>query len=459
MSRILKGTIGTFAALTLVVGVVGCNPCEDSEGLVICGDFGTLAFSVQPPGWGAELRWPPVATERNTLIASTDAEVFEVSENGVITSLNFDLGRASAPSLARDGTLYVVFGSQAMALDPELAGSARDWTQFMQHDSATTPPAIGDGEVHVAMSSEDRQERSLTTLDIITGEVRSRRAGVSPPAVDEDGELRYLEGPEDCGARFGALVAEDPEGRERWRYQEQSGIRDFAPGPDGETYIVTGDNELRRISMSGGVDWSFKPDCEDCNVAAAPTVTEERVYFPVWVGWSTNPGCDEPEPEDVDTLDPLYALTRDGEELWVYDGFDTVTGDPGGHMAMLGIFGLASVPVARHHPAGRPTVAEDGTLYVATDGAIVALDEDGNQLGYAMFEPSAGEIRQGDGGLMTTSTFNNTGVSRAPVLGPDGSLYMWDGEQIRAFETDEPAKPIPWSAPFGGYRNAGRVGG
>ncbi|MBN2360304.1 MAG: PQQ-like beta-propeller repeat protein [Deltaproteobacteria bacterium] len=462
MKRRLLMALTCSLVLAATLAPAACNPCRDDGDVAICGDFGELGWVEAL--WGDQrLQWPAVATERATVLVVEGDRLSEIGHQGGRIELETLAGTASAPSLADDGRIFVSASDSNGQVSVNGASDVGlvTWSQPIGGDSVTTPPAIGGDELHVAVTADGRTGRQLTTLRASDGTVVRTRDDASPAAVAADGCLQYLVGAEDCGATFQTLVTEERDRTERWRYSDASGIRDFAPGPDGEVYVVTGDRSLVRVSAQGEVEWTFQPDCKSCNVAAAPTVTAEAVYFPVWQGWAQNGGCDDPEPQfpSEETLDPLYALRRDGTLLWKYDGFDTLGAPYDSNSAMLGPLALSMQTAVRHHPSGRPTVAEDGTLYVATDGAVVALDRDGQQLGWAMYNSTAGEVRSGDGGLMTFSSVINTGLAPAPVLGPDGSLYVWDGASIRAFRTGKPAAKIPWGAPFGGYRNAGRVGG
>ncbi|MFH1811802.1 MAG: hypothetical protein ABIJ09_23890 [Pseudomonadota bacterium] len=462
MNRRLRWGLAFGSVLLTSAFSAGCNPCEDLGDVYICGTFGNLSFATEL-GWGGpSVQWPPVATDSSSVLLSNGQELTEVDPQGLTTPAQFFDGTVSAPSLDSDGRVYLV---QAGWADTQVVASgphgpdASVWTQPVGGDISTTPPTIGNGQIHVALTSPDRSAWSLLSLDADSGEVTTERDDTSPTAVAADGSLRYLVEAQDCGASYNGLVAEDPDGSIRWRHDEPMGIRDFAPGPDGETYLVTGDRVLRRVGSDGSAEWSFAPDCADCNVAAAPTVTDDALYFPVWQGFAQNGGCNEETPPmGQDSLDPLYALRRDGSLMWVYDGFETManrhnSGDPTGGLLMLSMNSKV-----RHHPAGRPTIADDGTLFVACDGAVVALSPEGKELGYAMYQPSAGENRTSNG-LLLSSTFNNAVFTPAPMLAPSGSLYVWDGMMLRGFDVGKPAARIPWNAPFGGYRNAGRVGG
>jgi hypothetical protein len=159
-----------------------------------------------------------------------------------------------------------------------------------------------------------------------------------------------------------------------------------------------------------------------------------------------NNNC-EPNDSTVDTFseawDPLYALTRDGHLKWVYDGFQTRGTDDE----------WMSGSTIHHHPAGRPTVGEDGTLFVATDGAVVSVSPEGKATGVALYDQNAGEVDGNWGG----GWLNNAGVARPPVLDKDGTLYVFDGQEVRAFASGVPAANTPWVAPFGGVTNNGRL--
>lgn len=451
-----------------LLGANGCaGECTDDGVTAICGDLGTLRFSVD---WLWGVRWPAVAADESSLLVSSFDGLNRVDSNGNTTVVqSFDnseavdpwaaQGNASAPSMDEQGNTFVVVPNGEVRSFAD-AGATRRWAQGVDAGTAAAPPAVGQGVVHVPYLSADRTGRELVSLDAVTGAAVATRPGASAPVVLDDNGLVYMTDTQDCGASYEAVVVEDASGSVRFRHDEPSGVRDFAPGPDGEFYVVTGDRQLRRLSANGTPEWSFTPDCTECTVAGAPTVTVDAIYFPVWEGEPPNTGCDDVDPtsaqQPIEASDPLYALTRDGVEMWSYDGFTTLAQRYADGSSSGGLLGLALTQHVQHHPAGRPVIAADGTLFVPADGAIVALDPNGKELGYALFDPARGEVGvNGD----PNNTWISGGSENAPVLGEDGRLYHFDGMRVRAFDTDKPAAKVPWTAPFGGSRNSSRLGG
>ena len=458
----LGGTAGSTA---------GCasDPCDDNGDSAICGVLGTRAFSTVPDPEVGRVRWPAVATAQSSILIAGEFGLAEVDQRGDIEPLqDFEAldtddfwtvqpTGISPPSLDSDGTAFVV---RTGAIVDALAesGTSLRWSETVTGEAPAGPPALGDGVVHVAMRTEEGAGRALLSLDAITGIPVATREGATQPVLIGE-ELAYLNGPRDCGTSYDEVVVEDGSGNTRFRFSGRSGVRDFAPGPEGELYVVTDERTLVRLNERGQVVWTFEPNCPECTVAAAPTVTDDAVYFPVWEGTPPNTGCEDPDPNfvegDQEFVDPLYALRRDGSLMWSYDGFYTLARSSH-DLVMSGMLGLVMTERVQHHPAGRPIVADDGTLFVPTDGAVVTLDADGNELGFALFDPSIGEGKSGMG-VFESNTGTTGGNAPPPVLADDGTLYTWDGMTLRGFATGKTPAQIPWSAPFGGQQNAGRV--
>lgn len=444
------------------LGLAGCQEnetCRDVQGVHVCGEFGDLAYNIDLTSTPVE--WPPVAMQDGQLIVARGKELLRIGKDGKLQSLGTAAQELTVPSQDGQGNLVLVGGDFANTEVASLKGSGvqdRQWTAKVSGAPVGTPASIGNGRIYVATGDAGSQA-TLNVIDSSSGKVVSQRQGASPAAVLKDGSIRYLQDPQGAtnllgdqfGAtqRFGKLVAEDASGKVLWTRSFATGAVDFAPGPKGETYVVTADDhKLMRIADGGEIEWSFQPDCQDCTVASAPTVTRDVVYFPVWE-------------KRVEPIDPLYAIdAATGAKRWVYDGFSTKNSNFS-PSKFLAPGSTASTPVdtfkTQHHPAGRPVVASDGTLYVSTDGAVTALDQNGQVLGIALYDASVGEVSLSTGFMAQPATWINPGVRPSPVLGPDGTLYVWDGATIRAFRAGKTATQDAWIAPFGGPRNDGRI--
>mgnify|MGYP002632128263 CR=1 FL=1 len=459
-----KTTLITTLAAALAVPALllaGCGTegaCERSHGIVVCGDFGEPTFATRLGVGADQISWPPVAIQPDGIVLSRGDQLIRLDANGQVTVVDQANGQLDVPSGTASGALYVSAGSgtgaSLRALQRDGNTSELLWTSNLSGQPAGTPPTMGDKDLYVATVAGNGGwslgTPSLHQVDRGSGKVMRTIEGASPAAVMPDGSIRYLRDASGGGedVTYGELVAEAADGTVLWSWAYGAGIVDYAPGVGNETYVVTADQKLVQVSDGGVTAWDFTPPCTDCNVAAAPTVTEDVVYFPVW----------EDAPEYA--VDPLYAVGHDGDVRWVYDGFTTKTsrfsGDP-----VLGTFTGSQIYVesVQHHPSGRPVVAQDGTLFVATDGAVVALDSAGVETGRAVWDEGAGEVTAHSTGPFSGSgSWLNPGVTPSPVLAPNGTLYTWDGDAVRAFKTGRAASTTAWIAPFGGPGNDGRVG-
>lgn len=454
-----------LAALgTAALAVAGCDNtassvCRNEAGVRLCGEIGAQIYAIDMAS--TPIEWPPVAVQDGSLVVARGDQLLKISKTGTVTAIGSAGQDLAVPSADESGNLFVVgggsAGSQVRALNGQSLQGAK-WQQNLSGAPVGTPPSVGQDSVYAATTDWSNQS-TLFALDRANGTVRFTRKGASPAAVLPDGSIRYLSGPAgfepvfnaDAAqtTRFKNLVAEDAKGNVLWSLPASQGYLDFAPGPKGETYAVTGgDHLLQRVSADGKVQWTFQPDCADCTVAAAPTVTRDTVYFPVWE-------------KRVQPIDPLYAIDAEtGAKKWVYNGFGTTKTDYStGKLLAPG--GSAGTPTDKftttHHPAGRPVVAQDGTLFVATDGALSVLDKNGQVTGLAIYDSSAGEVSLATGFMSQPATWINPGVRPSPVLSPDGTLFVWDGAQLRAFKAGKPAIDSAWVAPFGSTRNDGRI--
>jgi len=438
-----------LAGASLLAGCGTDSTCHREGGVMLCGDFGKPIYTADLGS--ANIEWPPLAIENGSIIVARGQQLVSISSKGAVATLSDLKQPLTVPSKGEDGSVYVVGGgagnSTVLAYDASGVQATPRWQKTVDGTPAGTPPSIGDGVVYAATL-----DRGLFVLDAKDGSLVRHRDGASPAAVLPDGSIRYLSQPMSASTVAGApvyrtLVAEDATGKKLWSYDDNDGVVDYAPGPSGETYVVTAQSHvLRRVEASGKVAWSFTPPCADCTVAAAPTVTGDVAYFPVW------------ETRKEEPIDPLYAVALDsGKMRWTYDGFATNKTEFAPHKLMSPGSKPVDTTSTQHHPAGRPVVAQDGTLFVATDGAVAALDRHGQLLGLAMYDASVGEVTVSDNFMARSMTWINPGVHPSPVLGPDGTLYVWDGTKVSAFRTGKPAERASWIAPFGGPSNAGRL--
>ncbi len=438
------------SAACLLVAGCGTNSdvCKTSGGISVCGEFGRSSYAVDLGGQAVQ--WPPVAVQTGRIVLARGSELIEVRTDGTVSRIADTKQQLSTPSTDESGALYatgsVGQGGNVLSYN----GSTQRWSAPVTGVPAGTPPTLSATTVYAATSSFTGLN-TLWLLERATGVVVGQRADASPAAVLADGSIRYLHtvvgsaGTLGSGAPvYSEIVAEGADGKQLWAYPIAAGIVDFAPGPAGETYAVgAGNHQLVRVSEKGVSEWAFTPPCTDCNVAAAPTVANGQVYFPVWENAVSHP------------VDPLYALdAKTGKLAWTFDGFDTK------NTSYSPFSSSGSVTDStRHHPTGRPVVAADGTLYVSNDGAVAAIDKNGQLLGLALYDASAGEVSWNNSFASPMQTWINPGVRPSPVLAPDGTLYVWDGVTIRAFATSHAAISQAWIAPFGGPSNAGRIPG
>jgi hypothetical protein len=454
---LLRLTFTLFVLLALVLPLAACggdDVCTEHGAVTVCGDFGEPLYVAQ---LGGATQWPPVAVEAGRLLVSRGTTLVEIDAKGAVHTLQQVGETLTAPSTDGQGTIFGVSSGANGATVRSWTGletATPGWTRSLPGTALGSPPSVSDGQVHAAVR-EGNGHGTLYTIGRQDGAILRVREGSSQAAVVPDGTLRYLTTPNGTDGFAGApiyasLVAEHPDGSVAWTVAEPQGIVDFAPGPNGDTFYVTGGvHVLKRVTGLGQVAWSFNPPCANCTVAAAPTVSEDVVYFPVW------------EERQQEFIDPLFALNiADGSQRWVYDGFSSQS-NSFSPSKLLNPFGFTQTPVSttnvKHHPAGRPVMAQDGTLYVSTDGSVAALDKNGYMIGLAMYDATAGEVmleaHMGD----AATSWINPGIRPSPVLGPDGTLYVWDGVAVHAFATGRKAETSAWIAPFGGPDNAGRV--
>lgn len=451
----------SLAAAAMLLTACGTTKgdCTEHNGVIVCGDFGEAIFEARVTHLPGDVSWPPVAIGNKGIVLTRGTDLVQVDRSGAIVRLaRFD-NEVTATSMGPNGLIFVAGrdGTKGVvkAFEDGPSQGTVHWSKALPAPSMGVPPSVGAGRIYVATGSMGASP-ALHEIETASGKLIRTRPGASPVAVMLDGTLRYVESvgqgraARSGGPVFSRLTAETATGEAMWSTEVPAGIIDFAPGPDSETYLVTGNRQLVRVSASGNVQWTFTPDCQGCDVAAAPTVTRDAIYFPVWEA----PPAMAMGP-DGQPIDPLYTLSREGKLLWVYDGFELKNSE---FASNVGLFGMADLETetVKHHPSGRPVVTSTGASYVSTDGAVVSLDPNGREIGRALWDVHAGEVTE-DLGSGTSFTWINPGVTPSPVLATDGTLYVWDGSTVRGFATGHKVAESAWIAPFGGPDNAGRI--
>ncbi|MGH8581371.1 MAG: PQQ-binding-like beta-propeller repeat protein [Gammaproteobacteria bacterium] len=212
----------------------------------------------------------------------------------------------------------------------------------------------------------------------------------------------------------GRLLAFDTAGRQLWVHRGQKASAAFSHiniAPSGLTYAVENLRWLHAFSRSGDGLWSRELTILLSDLRVGPA---NRVY--------------------VVTGGKVVAYNEMGESLWAYrsragafsrigigpDGSLYATGLPG-TLAALGANGYLHWEVA--YPGTPPcansgiTFGPDGTLYIACRGEVSAYTRDGTRKWHYRLAPPAGEVPQ------------------APVLGPDGTLYL-GADGLRALSAE-----------------------
>jgi len=188
--------------------------------------------------------------------------------------------------------------------------------RFKTDGQVVSSPAIAaDGTVYVG--SEDNYFYAINRDGSLKWRYKTGGIIRSSPAIASDGTV-YV------GSFDGKLYAFNSDGTIKWSYQTGDGIESSpAIGTDGTIYVGSSDAYLYAINANGSLQWRyFIGDA----VGSSPAIGEDgTIYVGCWVR-------------------DLFALSPSGNLLWIYP---TYTG---------GVF-------------SSPTIAANGTIYIANDGA------------------------------------------------------------------------------------------
>jgi hypothetical protein len=446
---------GTWAALVGVSmahwSATGCEPACRLDGEVeLCGSLvgllGEVSAVPSTTDDGVFLKWPPVVLADGSMVFSSGWSLVRLGANGD-TELLFDArAELSAPTVMEDGRLLVLStGTQTWGavVDPEVPGSATLINYLSHAQSPVAPFALGSARAYATLREHCAGVPVTLALSLPALSLIARLERSSPVKVLADGRLVMLRDANVVSEPWEYLASTSAGGDEEWRFEHPTGLIDFAPGPGGGLFVVTGGRELVQLTAIGATGWTYTPPCSDCNVIAAPTVTERGLYLIEARGYLPLDPCEILAGGDPQVVDELVALRPEGRERWRFDALDRVRSDA---------LAPAGGATERLFPASRPAVATDGSLFVATDGAVVHVGRDGQELGSASYDrPSTSLLEiHDDGGFAL-------GLHPTPLLTPDGTLVTWDGETLRLFRTRQRAARSGWIPPYGNLNNDSRA--
>lgn len=301
----------------------------------------------------------------------------------------------SSVVLGMDCTIYVAGTSQEAATLSAIRGGTVLWQQPLGLRARSSPAVTASGLVYArgadTLFAFDTLGTPRWQVDLGTGPVSPES---SSPVVGTDGTA-YV-----GSFNTRRLYAVSPQGAVRWSVDVGSTYATPAIAPDGTIYIGSGSRQLTAVAPDGGVRWRFTADGY---LHGSPTVgADGTVYVPSLEG-------------------TLYAVDPNGHERWqraLGDGsWSSLALTSGGDLlAFSGYFTGRSVLHSfrtdgsetwqldlgnnSYSQMATPTVAADGTVYLSTASALIAVSSDGQVLWSYASGGSSGPTAIGPNGLL-----------------------------------------------------------
>ena len=318
---------------------------------------------------------------------------------------------ANSPAVGADGSLY--FGSldgNLYALDPDGAELWRaDFGQISgipALDEAGTVYAGAASPIEEMFYAFDRYGRIRWAYHVEFYVIESS------PIVGPDGSI-YLaaSNPQTAG---GALVALNPDGSERWRYDVGSRVS-FSPslGPDGTVYVGAGNGNLYAVDPDGRLKWEKSL----LTVTSSAAVGDDgTIYLGTGASYQAlNPADGSPiwafSPVDGEA-DSTPAMGAGGRVYLTSSDNEIYTLNPDGTRAWT--FAAEQEGEREVHFSSPVTLDGARVLYAGTrEGELFAVNPDGT-LRWRLYLPEGGMVLVG------------------PAIGADGTLYVGAGSNLYA---------------------------
>jgi outer membrane protein assembly factor BamB len=222
----------------------------------------------------------------------------------------------SSPAIGGDGTIYAsTTAGKLIAVAAD--GSAVKWSATTNDTLGSSPALASDGTIYIG--SSDQKLYAFTPAGATKWMFDAGASITGSPVVGGDDTV-YV------GASDGKLHAVTPDGKERWVYATGGAISGAPCVRAGAVYVGSDDKKLHAVATTTGArKWTF----DTLGAVATPVIAVDGT---------------------------VYAGSADGKLYAV---------------SPTGLLFFAVNAKGRIHSA--PAIGDDGTLYVTTDTALIAI--------------------------------------------------------------------------------------
>ncbi len=318
---------------------------------------------------------------------------------------------ANSPAVGADGNVY--FGSLDGNLYALSAGGIETWRAAFGQISGV--PAISEeGVIHVGVASPVEEMFYAFNRDgsIAWAYHIESHTVESSPIIGPDGTI-YLAASNPLTAG-GALVALNPDGSERWRYDVGSRLPSApALGPDGTVYVGARNGNLYAVNPDGSLKWQTSLNAVSSSAAVG---SEGTIYLGAGSSYQALKPADGSQlwvfsPVDGQA-DSTPALGRRGRVYLTSNSNELYALDPDGTLGWT--FSAEEEEEKKVHFSSPITLDGASVMYVGTEeGELFAVNPDGS-LRWRFPLPEGGAVLVG------------------PAIGRDGTLYLGAGSNLYA---------------------------